>query len=553
MREITVTLPSGKSRVVPYGTKVNEFMDEPDFKETKYPIVGALVNNELVSLSFKVEINSHLKPVPLNTRNGARIYRRSLCFLLTIASRDIFPEWRLVISHSMGNGYYFYFDNVPNIGDEDIERLSRRMRELVEEGLPINRRVISYTEALEHFNRMNQLDTALLLKHTNENKVPVNICRDFMDIFHEPLVPNTNILKYFELKNYHIGFILRYPAVGNPYTIPPFRDNPILFSIYQEYKNWGKILKVNSVGRLNEIVENKEIQEFIRVAEALHNKKIAEIADRIHERKDTVRLVLIAGPSSSGKTTFTKKLFIQLRVLGFNPVVISMDDYFVPRELTPRDENGRYDFESIKAIDTELLNQHLSELLKGREVIIPDYDFKTGKRKLEGKPLKLSDQSLIIMEGIHGLNCNLTPQIDMDKKYKIYVSALTQLNLDDHNRISTTDNRLLRRLVRDYKFRGYSALETLSRWPSVRDGENKYIFPYQNNADSAFNSALDYELSVLTIYAIPLLRTIKPFHEHYTEAKRLETFLNNFAPIPAHYVPRDSILREFIGESEFKY
>lgn len=553
MKTVQVKLPSGETRTVDYGTRVCEFLDEEELQGHSYPFVAALVNNELVSLSFKIEINAALKPITLETAQGTEVYRRSLCFLLAIASKELFPDRRLIISHSLGKSYYYYFDGMTDVDPEDIEKLENRMREIVEKDIPVQRRVISYAEALTHFEEQKQLDTSLLLQQQNSNKVPVYVCGDFMDLAHGPLVPQTGLLKVFELMDFTQGFLLRYPPRGKPDRMEPFENSPLLVSVYKEYKAWGKILGVNSVGKLNEIIYSKQVQEFIRVAEALHDKKIAEIADRILERKGKVRVVLIAGPSSSGKTTFAKKLSIQLRVVGFNPVAISLDDYFVNRELNPRDENGNYDFEALEALDIELLNNNLLDLFNGKRVEIPNFDFKTGSRRNEGHYLQLTERSLLIIEGIHGLNEKLTHLIEPEMKYKIYVSALTQLNLDDHNRISTTDNRLLRRIVRDYSFRGYSAVETLERWPSVRRGEDKNIFPFQNNADSAFNSALDYELAVLKTYAEPLLKSVKPIHSFYNEAIRLTSFLSNFNPLPANYVPEQSILREFIGGSIFSY
>jgi len=554
MREVTVTLPSGKSTVVPYGKRTGELLIEEGYlKDPNNTIIGTLVNNEPTSLSFKIEINAEIRPITIESREGIRIYRRSLCFLLAFASRYIFPDRKLVIGHSLGDGYYYYFIDYLPVHESDLRRLEEKMRELSEEDLPIQRRVLSYTDALVLFEKSGQEDTRRLIEQRNTNKIPVYVCGDFTDLSHGPLAPNSGMIKTFEIKPYPNGFLLRYPSEQNLGKIEPFADSPLLFSVYQEYKAWGKILGVNSVSRLNELIEKNEIHSFIQVAEALHNKKISEIADRIYQRKGQVKVILIAGPSSSGKTTFTKKLGIQLRVLGFNPVIIELDNYFVPREKTPKDVNGEYDFESLHAIDVDLFNRNLLDLFEGKSADIPDFDFKSGERKSEYETLQLGDRSILLIEGIHGLNDELTPKISRDKKYLVYVSALTQLNLDDHNRISTTDNRLIRRMVRDSQFRGYSALETLTRWPSVRNGENKNIFPFQNNADSAFNSALDYELSVLRIYAEPLLKTVKPYHQLYSEAVRILSFLENFTPLPAKYVPPESILREFIGDSGFKY
>jgi uridine kinase len=374
-----------------------------------------------------------------------------------------------------------------------------------------------------------------------------------MDLAHAPLLPHTGMLATFQIRDNPPGFLLRYPPWNRPGALDPFEENPVLLSIYREYKDWGKILGVTCVGHLNDLIAGRRVREFIQVAEALQDKKIAQIADHLNERRDVVRVILIAGPSSSGKTTFSKKLAIQLRVLGRNPVMISQDDYFLPRELTPKDEEGNPDFEALQALDVALLNEQLIRLLGGEEVAVPRFDFHSGQRKAEGVPLRLPARAVLILEGIHCLNDALTPAVSAGQKYKIYISALTQLNLDDHNRISTTDNRLLRRLVRDHQFRGHAARETLTMWQSVRNGENRNIFPFQNKVDAAFNSALDYELAVLKVYAEPLLKTIKPDQEQFDEALRLLSFLDNFAPIPPGWVPDYSLLREFIGESAFKY
>ena len=553
MQEVTIQLPLGVSRTVSYGTRVSElFAAEPEEAFPEEPI-GALVNNQLVSIFHKLEVNSIVQPVFLDSGDGVRLYRNSLCFLLYLTIHQLFPDRRLVIGHSLGNGYFYYFDNIFSVDPKDLEKIEKRMNELVAEDRPIQRKVISYMEALEYFKHANQPDTVQLLEQRNEVKIPVYELKDFLDLAHGPLVPRTGILKYFEIRGYNQGFLLRYPSHKNTRQMKEFKDSPLLYSIYQEYKAWGKILGFNSVAKLNEIIYAGEIENFIRIAETLHEKKIAEIADRIHAKKGKIRIILVAGPSSSGKTTFTKKLAIQLRVVGFNPVIINLDDYFVPRDMNPVDENGNLDFEALEAIDVPLLNEHLVVLFKGATAMIPDFDFKTGSRKGEGKKLKLLERSILIMEGIHGLNDRLTPRVPEENKYKIYVSALTQLNLDDHNRISTTDNRLLRRIVRDYQFRGYTALDTLGRWPSVRRGEDRNIFPFQDNADSAFNSALDYELAVLKVFAEPLLKTVKPGNPLYKEAIRLLSFLDNFIALPGTHVPELSILREFIGHSGFKY
>ena len=533
--------------------RVADLIEEHQPWTTEYPVVAVSANNEITSLFYRVDVNTALRPIALDSSEGQRVYRRSLCFLLYMAALEVTPRRHLVIGHSLGDGYYYHFNDGNPVTARELEALSKRMREIVEEDRPIVRRIYAYEDALQYFEEHAMSDTARLLQHRNESKIPVYTCGDTVDISHGPLVPSTGLLRYFELTAYEPGFLLRYPGEKDPYTIRPFAPSPLLFSVYQEYKEWGRILNVSSAGKLNDQTSGGSIRDFIRVNEALHNKKIAEIADRVNEHADSIRIVLIAGPSSSGKTTFTKKLAIQLTVLGLQPVTIGLDNYFVPREQTPVDEEGNYDFEHIDAIDVALLNENLIELFEGKTVRIPDFDFKTGQRREPKESLHLPERGILLMEGIHGLNDRLTPRIAPEHKYKVYVSALTQLNLDDHNRVSTTDNRLIRRLVRDHKFRGHSALETLHMWPSVRRGENRNIFPFQDQADAAFNSALDYELGVLRNHCRPLLNEVKPNHDVYYEAVRLLTFLNNFIPIPEKYVPENSILREFIGDSGFSY
>ncbi len=550
---VNITFPSGVRKRFPTGTPVQNIIADSGFSNKPYPLVAVKVNNDIASLTYRLEVNSRLTPVFLNSREGANIYRRSLCFLLTIAARELFPKQRLVIGHSLGNGYFYYFVGKNEVQSSELKLLKEKMAEIVEADLPIIRRVIFYKEAVAFFKRNNQPDTSLLLQHQNEPKIPVYECGSFLDLAHAPLAPRTGILKIFEIRKYASGFLLRYPDHDRPDHITAFRDNPTLFSIYREYKNWGSILKINCVGSLNTLISKGEIRQFIQVAEALHDKKIARIADQICEKKEFIRLILIAGPSSSGKTTFSKKLAIQLKVLGRNPVAISLDNYFVSRELTPRNQDGNYDFEALEAIDIELLNNHLLKLFNGEEVSMPVFNFHTGRRRSRGVQMKLPQRSVLILEGIHALNDRLTPLISRENKYKIYVSALTQLNLDDHNRIPTTDNRLVRRLVRDHQFRGHSALDTFSMWESVQRGEARNIFPFQDSADSVFNSALDYELAVLNVLAEPLLINVKPDSPYFHEARRLSSFLSNFKHIPIKLVPEYSILREFIGESSFKY
>ncbi len=551
MKQIKVTYPDGRTVAYPFSVKASEVLGF--LASLPHPLAAVLINNELCPLDYFLTTDCSLAPVTVDTALGAVTYRRSLCYLLAMAARELFPGRRLVAGMAIGTGFFHFFDdNLPD-DPKDITALEQKMRELVAKDIPIRREWMSYAGAVEYFRTSSQPDTLLLLEHMNDARIALNECSGYRDLHVAPLVPSTGVLRVFELKPYHDGFLLRYPHKEDD-RVPPFEDDPILYSIAKEYRERAKILGVSSVGTLNRINSPKRIKEYIQVAEALQAKKMAELADQVARQSGTVKALLIAGPSSSGKTTTSKRMAIQLRVMGFEPVVIALDDYFVDREHTPRDENGEYDFECLEALDIEYLNEQLVQLFRGQEIELPSFDFRTGNRKPSGKKLRLSTgREIVVMEGIHGLNDKLTPRIPREQKFKIYVSALTQLNLDDHNRISTTDNRLLRRIVRDCQFRGKSAGETLKMWSSVNRGERRHIFPFQNTADAAFNSALDYELGVLKIYAEPVLRSVKPTDPEYAEAARLLSFLSNFMPIPAQFVPGTSILREFIGESEFKY
>ena len=551
MNEITVGFPDGTRIQCPYGTRAETLIER--FGPLQHPLVAVRANNEVLPLATRLEVNVDLKPVTLESSEGTMIYRRSLAFLLAVAARELYPDHSLVIGHSLGNGYFYAFKNEKTLKEEELRSLDARMREIVKADYSIAFRHQSYADALATFQKNGQTDTAMLLEQLNDAKVPVNECHGFMDLSVATLVPRTSILKTFELKAYENGFLLRYPGKNGSTEIAPFEDSPKIFSVYKEYKKWGRIVGISSVGDINNLVAKREIKSFIQIAEAFQNKKLSEIADQIFERRDDVRVVLIAGPSSSGKTTTAKRLSILLKVMGLEPLAVSLDDYYLGVDMTPKDEKGQPDFECLEALDVPYLNEQLLSLFRGQEVELPIFDFKSGSRKDGGKRIKLGRRTMLVIEGIHGLNEKLTAQIDRNKKFKIYVSALTQLNLDDHNRIPTSDNRLLRRMVRDYQFRGSTAANTIRMWPSVQAGEKKHIFPFQDGADVAFNSALDYELSVLKVYAEPLLRSVKPIMEQYAEASRLLSFLENFTPIPPQYVPGQSILREFIGESEFKY
>jgi len=550
MQQITIRYPSGQSASYPFGIKAAETIE--GFGKLEHPLAAILVNNELQSLESRIMTNCAVQPVLITSEQGAFAYRRSLCFVAAIAARELFPHRDLVVGQTIGYGFYHYFEDGP-ASPADVQALDKRMRELIAKDIPIAMQWVSYEEAIHHFREHHQEDTLLLLALVNDSRIALNECAGFRDLHTTPLVPSTGILSTFELMPYAEGFLLRYPKKESPQVLPEFHDDPILYKITDDARKRSQVLGVYSVGALNSINNPKRIKDYIQVAEALNAKRVADIADQIAAKADTVKVVLIAGPSSSGKTTTSKKLSIQLRVMGFDPIVIALDDYFHGRDRTPKDEDGNFDFECLEALDVDYLNEQLVSLFAGDEVELPAFDFKSGSRKPSGKKIRMGDRQILVMEGIHGLNDKLTPRIPAGQKFKIYVSALTQINLDEHNRISTTDNRLIRRMVRDNQFRGKSALDTLRMWPSVQRGERTHIFPFQNNADTAVNSALDYELGVLKIYAEPLLRSVKPVEPEYAEAKRLLNFLSFFAPIPTQFVPQDSIVREFIGESSFKY
>ncbi|MDR3168175.1 MAG: nucleoside kinase [Treponema sp.] len=552
MNEIQVYFPDGSSAGCPFGTQIDAFLDR--FGAIPGGVAAVRVNNEIVPLSSRLEVNATLEPVPLEAPEGVMIYRRSLAFLLAVAGRNLFPDRSLYVGHSLGNSYYYTFADERKPLRKEIEDLAREMNKLVVEDLSISFRFLAYGEALALFKKNKQTDTSLLLEQRSESKITVNECTGFVDLYIAPLVNRTGILRAFSLLPYQDGFLLCFPGVGRGDTLDPFEDSPKIFSVYREYKKWGRIVGVHAVGYLNRLVSERTVKEYISIAEAFQGNKLAEIAAKIYEKRDTVKVVLIAGPSSSGKTTTAKRLSIQLKVMGIDPLAISLDDYYVNTDKTPRDEAGDPDYECLEALDIPYLNEQLVALLAGEKAELPLFDFKLGRRRDGGgRCVRMGRRTVLIVEGIHGLNDALTPRIGGDKKFKLYVSALTQLNLDDHNRIPTSDNRLLRRIVRDYQFRGNSAAGTIKMWPSVQRGERKHIFPFQNEADAAFNSALDYELAVLKFYADPLLRLVKPDLREYSEAARLRSFLENFAPIPPQLVPGQSILREFIGESEFKY
>jgi uridine kinase len=552
MQNVKIRLEDGREIVRPAGIGTGALFAETGSEEAGSPIVAALVNNELLSLDAKIESDCRIVPVRADSTAGALVYRRSLCFLLAMAARSLHPGRRLIAGMAIGTGFYHYFEDEKALDEDQVESFATLMRELVTRNLPINLERWPWDKACGYFELQAQPDTLALVRNLNDPLIPINECDGFRDLRVAPLVASTGILLAWELIPYHGGLLLRYPHRGMGTAIDAFVDSPILYRIAEDYRERGRILGVGSVGRLHNL-RSEGMKEYIQIAEALQDRKIASIAEAVAGRRQRPRIVLIAGPTSSGKTTTAKKLSIQLKVLGLEPVPVELDNFFLDREQTPLDAEGKPDFESIRALDVEFLNDCLLRLFEGEEVMMPLFDFKSGSRKAQGQPLRLSGREILILEGIHGLNDALTPRIPHEDKFKLYVSALTQLNLDDHNRISTTDYRLLRRMVRDNLFRGHGSAATLAMWPSVQRGEREYIFPFQNSADEAFNSALDYELGVLKVFADPLLRMIKPTMPEYAEARRIQAFLDYILPIPAQHVPGDSILREFIGKSDFSY
>lgn len=549
MEKLRLNLAGKKDIEVEKGMILHKIVEE-NYKETELPIVLAKINGRYEELTSKLEEGGSFDVVDIRDNLGMRTYIRTLQFVLIKAVLELYPEAVITIEHSLSKGLFGEIHKKTPLTCDDVKNIKVKMKEIIDRDLPIKKISVSKEEAVKIFTEYKMEDKLRLLKHVGAENVKLYELDGRYDYFYGSMAYSTGVLKYFDLMCYESGFILRYPTESNPTVIPEFIEYKKLAKIFYETEQWGNILGVGDVGSLNDKVENKDIINIIHVAEALHEKKIAYIADMIHERKGT-KLVLIAGPSSSGKTTFARRLGIQLRVNGFLPIPISLDDYFVDREHTPRDENGEYDFESIYALDLKLFNEHLEALLKGEEVEIPTFNFKKGVREWNGEKIKLPENGILIVEGIHGLNEMLTSSIAKENKFKIYISALTQLNLDNHNRIATTDVRMIRRIVRDYLSRGYGAEQTLKMWPSIRRGEEKNIFVFQEEADVMFNSTLVYELCVLKKYALEELKKIGKDSPVYYEALRLKSFLNFFKELDMRYVPDNSILREFVGGSVF--
>lgn len=538
-----------KEHLVNEGTTYKEFIEKfLNIDSTK--IALCRLDKDYYELFREIYRDGKIELIEFDSPIGYKIYTRTLQFIFIKATLDLYDDSIITIEHSIGEGVFGELHKEEVLNKEDIDKIKVRMKELIDEDIPIKRIKVKREKAIEIFTGYGMEDKVSLLNHVNFENVKLYELDGRYDYFYGQMAYSTGIIKAFDLMYYEPGFVLRYPKKSDLNVVADFKENRKLSQIFIETERWLNILDVGEVGSLNDKVENKEFRDLVMVSEALHEKKIAQIADMINERKET-KVVLIAGPSSSGKTSFANRLSIQLRVNGHVPIPISLDDYFVDRDHTPKDENGEYDFESVYSLDLDLFNKHLCSLLKGEEVEIPSYNFRKGEREWIGHKLILPSNGVLLIEGIHGLNPILTSAISDKQKFKIYISALTQLNLDNHNRIATTDIRRVRRIVRDYLSRGYGGEDTLKMWPSIRRGEEKNIFVFQEEADVMFNSTLVYELCVLKKYALEELDKISEDSSVYLEASRLKSFLGFFKEIDKDYVPTNSILREFIGGSVF--
>ena len=521
----------------------------------KYPALAAYVNNRIKELNYRIFKPLAVRYIDITHFEGYRVYQRTISFIVQKAVRDLYNDRKFYIRHTLGRGFYCEFADGEELTDNEIETLRQQMQKIIDARYPINRHRMLTSEINGIYERFGFDDKIALLNTRPRLYSDIYCMDDMVGYFYGALTPDSGYIHLFDLRRYYNGFYIALPTHADPDKLDLNVHWDKMFDVFHEYHMWVNIMGVPTVGHLNEKILAKDTSELIKIAEAFHEKKIAAIADQIEQANISqgTRMVLISGPSSSGKTTTSKRLGIQLRILGLDPVLISLDDYFVDRERTPKDENGEYDYEALEAIDLELLNSDLKRLMAGESVEVPRYDFITGTRQWHETPLKLSERSILIMEGIHGLNPRLTPSIPRNQKFCIYVSCLTSVAMDNLSRIATSDNRLLRRITRDYATRGANALATLQRWQSVRRGEQKHIFPYQENADVMFNSSLFYEISVLRSKIEPILREVPDTVPEYGEAKRLLKFLDNFIPISPDEIPPTSILREFIGGSSFKY
>ena len=540
-----------KSLKVPMGSTLSDVFKEINL-QMAYGPVSAKVNNKVEGLHYRLYHNKDVEYLDLHTQSGIRTYTRSLFLVLCKAVHDLYSRSEVIIDIPVSNGYYCNLKLGHAITAEDVNRIRTRMQEIVNAHLPIQRFETTTEEAIDMFSKLGDEQKAKLLKSSGTLYSVYYVLDDYKDYYYGSMLTNTSQLYLFGLEPYFDGVLLRIPSVQDPSQLGALIRQDKMFEVFKEHHRWQSLLGIKTVGDFNEAVGNGEATNLINVSEALQEKKISQIADKIAAKKD-IKVVLIAGPSSSGKTTFCKRLSVQLLASGVKPVQISLDDYFVNREETPKDEQGEYDYESIYALNIPLINEQFNALFNGQEVELPKYNFQTGSSEKSGNKLRLEENSVLVVEGIHALNPTLTAQIPDDKKFKIYASALTTILLDNHNYIPTTDNRLLRRIVRDYKYRGCSAQETIRRWPSVRAGENKWIFPYQEQADVMFNTAMLFELAVIKPQAEEVLEQVPENCEEYAEAYRLRKFLKYFSPLPFRDLPPTSLLREFLGGSSFKY
>ena len=530
--------------------RIRDLLKE-EIEQSEHAVVGAIFNNEYVNLSYEIEESGNLELIDISSKEGMKIYRRTLVYVLGKAFEKICPNLKMMVDYQLPNSMYCDLEN-NEVTEEFIQNLSEEMRRIIKQNLPIKQVIMTREEAKAFFDKEQTSKGRLQFDLEKNKKIYMYYCEDYYNYCYGTLADRTGITKVFEIMKYDNGFLIRYPSSSKPEQLPKIIPTKKLAWALSEYDDIHKILDMNRVYKLNTAVDENKIKDVIMLDEAFHEKKIANIADKIAENRN-VKMVLIAGPSSSGKTTFAQRLGIQLRINKIRPVTISVDNYFVERKDTPRDENGDYDFECIEAIDLKLFNEHLTKLLNGEEVEMPEFDFHEGTKRYKGKKLKLKSDEVLVIEGIHCLNDKLTSSIPKEQKYKIYISALTVLNMDRYNRISSTDTRLVRRIVRDYQFRGYSAKHTIATWHSVNRGEELNIFPYQEEADAIFNTSLIYELGVLKGKAMPVLEEITKKDKEYAEAHRLVNMLKYFKTIPDRLVPTNSLLKEFLGGGDFEY
>jgi uridine kinase len=542
---------NGQTLTAPIGSTLSEVFHNAGI-DMKYGPICAKVNNKVEGMHYRIYHNKDVEFLDMTSGSGSRNYTRSLFFVLCKAVHDLYPQSKVVIDIPVSKGYYVDLTIGHEVTDSDVARIRQRMQQIIDAKMPIRRFEVPTEDAVKMFEEKGDKAKSKLLRSAGSLYTTYYQIDDYVDYYYGSLLTNTSKIYLFGLEKYFNGLLLRIPDLKDPGVLPQMTRQDKMFEIFREHHRWQEIMGLRTVGDFNEMVRKGQATNLINVSEALQEKKLTEIADEIASRKD-VKLVLLAGPSSSGKTTTCKRLSIQLLANGIKPLQISLDDYFVDREHTPKDDKGEYDYESIYALNLKLINDQFNALFRGEEIELPKYNFQTGRSEKSGKKLRMQPNNVLVVEGIHALNPELTAQIPEAQKFRVYVSALTTILLDDHNYIPTTDNRLLRRIIRDYKYRGVNAQETIHRWPSVRAGENKWIFPYQENADVMFNSAMLFELAVIKQQAEPLLEQVPENCEEYSEAYRLRKFLKYFQPIPNRDIPPTSLLREFLGGSSFKY